>query len=354
MTCDVSVVVPLLNEAENIPELYARLTAVLAQIRRSYELVFVDDGSSDDTFQVLCTLQERDPRVHLLRLRRNFGKTAALKAGFDFAAGDVIVAMDGDLQHLPEEVPRLLDAIDAGYDIANGWRARRVDHPLLRRFPSWIANRLMAWLSGVDLHDFGGTFKAYRREIIKNTEIYGELHRFIPALASWQGVRIIEVPITNGIRRHGTSKFGLSRTTRVIFDLITVKFLMDYLERPLHFFGGCGLILGGSGGVLLAVLAGLKLAGEISVHEYLGTILFGMLLVIVGIQLLAIGLATEVSTRIYHAVGNHPIYVIRELRSRRRVRGGMPSLDAHGRLARGVTGNDRRVIALRHRLKDTS
>ncbi len=318
--CQVSVVVPLYNEADNVKELYDRLTAVLEPLGRPYELILVDDGSHDLTFQRLADLQAGDPRVHALRLRRNFGQTAALAAGFDFAEGDVIVAMDGDLQHLPEDIPKLLAKMDEGYDIASGWRAQRVDSFLLRRLPSLVANRLMAWLSGIPLRDFGSTFKAYRREVIQNTELYGQLHRFIPALASWQGVSIVEVPVANAPRRRGTSKYGLSRTFRVLFDLLTVKFLIHYLQRPLQFFGLWGLAFSGAGFLLLSAVTFWKFVQGASIYEYLGSLLLGMLLVIVGIQLVAVGLATEVSTRIYHTVHRRRIYVVREARSTRRPR----------------------------------
>lgn len=316
--CQVSVVVPLYNEGDNVKELYDRLTAALEGLGRPHELVFVDDGSRDLTFRRLVELQAGDPRVHVLRLRRNFGQTAALAAGFDFAEGDVIVAMDGDLQHLPEDIPKLLAKIDEGYDIASGWRAQRVDSLFLRRLPSLVANRLMAWLSGIPMRDFGSTFKAYRREVLRGTELYGELHRFIPALASWQGVSIVEVPIGNAPRRRGASKYGLSRTVRVLFDLLTVKFLIHYLERPLQFFGLWGLAFSGAGFTILAAVTFWKFFHGVSIYEYLGSLLLGMLLMIVGIQLVAVGLATEVSTRIYHAVRRRRIYVVREVRSSRR------------------------------------
>ena len=327
--CQLSVVVPLYNEADNVKELYDRLTATLDPLGRPYELILVDDGSHDLTFRRLADLQAGDPRVHVLRLRRNFGQTAALVAGFDYAAGDVIVTMDGDLQHLPEEIPKLLAKIDEGYDIASGWRAHRVDSLLLRRLPSWVANRLMAWLSGLPMRDFGSTFKAYRHEVIQNTELYGQLHRFIPALASWQGVTIAEVPVGNAPRRRGASKYGLSRTVQVLFDLLTVKFLIHYLQRPLQFFGLWGLAFSGIGFGTLAAVTIWKFAYGVSIYEYLGSLLLGILLMIVGVQLVAVGLATEVSTRIYHTVHHRRIYVVREVLSARPRPGGSPG-DAPG------------------------
>jgi glycosyltransferase involved in cell wall biosynthesis len=250
-------------------------------------------------------------------LRRNFGQTGALAAGFDFAEGDVIVAMDGDLQHSPEDIPRLLDKLAEGYDVVSGWRKKRVDNFWLRRVPSFLANRSMAWLSQLPLHDFGTTFKAYRHDVIKNVELFGELHRFIPALATMQGVSIGEVPITDTLRHRGTSNYGLSRTFHVLFDLLTVKFLIHYRQRPLQFFGLWGLAMSGSGFVILTVITMLKLFYDVSIYQYLGSLLLGMLLLILGIQLAAVGLAAELNARIYHAVKGLKIYTVREIRSTR-------------------------------------
>jgi glycosyltransferase involved in cell wall biosynthesis len=317
MKPECSIVVPLYNEEENIEELYARLTQVLRQLRKAYELIFVDDGSRDGTFKLLSQMQAKDNSVHVIRLRRNFGQTGALAAGFDFAEGDVIVAMDGDLQHSPEDIPRLLDKLTEGYDVVSGWREKRVDNFWLRRLPSMIANALMARLSRLPLHDFGTTFKAYRCEVIKNVELFGQLHRFIPALATMRGVSIAEVPITDTLRQRGTSNYGLSRTFRVVFDLLTVKFLIHYLQRPLQFFGLWGLGMSGAGFLLLAGIAALKLFFHVSIYQYLGSLLLGMLLLILGIQLVAVGLEAELSARIYHAVKGWKIYTVREIRSTR-------------------------------------
>ena len=210
-----SIVVPFFNEQENIPPLYMKLTEVMDTIGEPYELVFVDDGSKDNTFKVLSDIYEHDRRVNVVRLRRNFGQTPALKAGFDFARGEVIISMDGDLQHDPEEIPRFLEKIEEGYDLVSGWRSQRQDHWLMRQIPSRAANWMMAKLSGIELHDFGTTFKAYRREIIQEIQLYGELHRFIPALASSTGAKIVEVPIVNLERKSGRSHYGLGRTIRV-------------------------------------------------------------------------------------------------------------------------------------------
>src|SRR5712691_8512649 len=252
-----SIVVPFFNEQENIPSLYMKLTEVMDAIGEPFELVFVDDGSKDNTFKVLTEIYEHDARVNLVRLRRNFGQTSALKAGFDVARGNIIISMDGDLQHDPEEIPRFLEKIEEGYDLVSGWRYARRDHWLMRQVPSKAANWMMAKLSGLELHDFGTTFKAYRREIIQEIKLYGELHRFIPALASSSGAKIAEVPIENLDRKSGKSNYGIGRTIRVFLDLLIVKFLLDYSTRPLQFFGLLGM-----GGAGLGFLVGCFLAYE--------------------------------------------------------------------------------------------
>ena len=310
---EISVVVPFYNERESVKELYSRLKKVLDGTKRSFEIVLVDDGSNDDTYKIAKEVQQNDPHVTLVRLRRNFGQTAGLAAGFDHSQGDIIIAMDGDLQHFPEDIPRLLAKIDEGYDIASGWREQRVDNFLLRRLPSMIANKIMAILSGVKLHDFGTTFKAYRRNILKDVDLYGELHRFIPALASWQGVTIAEVPIQNIVRPKGRSKYGLSRTFRVLMDLLTVKFMISYVSRPLHFFGFVGLILFSIGFLIALAITLFYYFGGLVISEHLGNLIFSMLLMVLGVQLIAIGLSLEVSSRIYHTTHNRKIYAVRSI-----------------------------------------
>src|SRR5499427_11000300 len=245
-----SIVIPIHNEEPSILPLYDRLTSVLEPLKRPYEILFVDDASTDRSFELLANLVETDGHLKVIRLRRNFGQTAALSAGFHEAKGDVIIAMDGDLQHAPEDIPALLQKINEGYDIASGWRKDRVDNALTRKIPSRIANWLMAKSSGIALRDFGTTFKAYRAEVLKEINLYGELHRFIPALASFYGARVAEVPIRNTPRVTGASHYGLGRTFNVMFDILTIKFLLKYFTRPMHFFGRVGLLGFGLGFVI--------------------------------------------------------------------------------------------------------
>jgi glycosyltransferase involved in cell wall biosynthesis len=318
-----SIVVPFYNEQENISPLYVKLTEVMDAIGERYELVFVDDGSKDKTFKVLSDIYEHDPRVNIVQLRRNFGQAPALKAGFDFARGEVIISMDGDLQHDPEEIPRFLEKIEEGYDLVSGWRISRTDHWLTRQLPSLIANRMMAKLSGVDLHDFGTTFKAYRREVLSEIHLYGELHRFIPALASWAGASVAEVPISNIARRNGSSNYGISRTVRVLLDLMSVKFLLDYSTKPLQFFGLMGLLcLGGGAGIGLWVFLRKALLDEGLLANHGPLMLLGMALVMGGIQFIATGLIGEMLARTYYESQNKPVYSVREFRSRREALAG--------------------------------
>ncbi|HXX00834.1 MAG TPA: glycosyltransferase family 2 protein [Candidatus Acidoferrales bacterium] len=312
-----SIVVPLHNEQENVTDLYDRLKAVMEAHGESFEIVLVDDGSNDHTFPMLREIAAVDSRVTVVKLRRNFGQTAGLAAGFDHARGEYIIAMDGDLQHDPGDIPLFLEKIAAGYDIVSGWRKNRVDNFWLRRIPSRVANWMMAKISGVDIHDFGTTFKAYRRDILEQVPLYGELHRFIPALASWHGATICEVPIRNVNRERGASHYGITRTFRVFFDLLTIRFLLRYLSRPLHFFGGFGMlsILTGSGVVLwLGVEKFLRNVPVMATHGPLMMASLGLLLG--GLNLLAIGLLGEMQVRHYHEPSRRaPYSVDRVLRS---------------------------------------
>jgi glycosyltransferase involved in cell wall biosynthesis len=309
-----SLVVPFYNEVGNVDELYRRATAVMDSLAQPYEMLFVDDGSKDGTTALLARLAESDPRVTFIELRRNFGQTAALVAGFDHASGEVIIAMDGDLQHAPEDIPALLAPLADGYDLVSGWRKNRVDSFVVRRLPSAVANRLIGWLSGVPIHDFGTTFKVYRRGLLKHIRLYGEQHRFIPALAAAVGARIAEVPIQNTERVWGKSNYGLGRTVRVFMDLLTMKFLMSYFSRPLHFLGIPALItlILGAGIELFLFFEKLgKGWGQFHLMQSRGPLLvIGVFLMTVALLLLATGLLGELMVRVYHeARGSRPYYV---------------------------------------------
>ncbi len=313
-----SVVVPFYNEEESVRPLYAKIVEVMNAVGEPYEMVFVNDGSRDRTDVALADISDHDERVLVVTLRRNFGQTPALKAGFDYAHGEVIISMDGDLQHDPAEIPVFLDKIAEGYDIVSGWRSEHVDGRFTRRIPSRIANWLMARLSRVDLHDFGTTFKAYQSDIIKDLPLYGEMHRFIPALASWSGATITEVPIRNIPRQSGKSNYNLSRTFRVVFDLIIIKFLLDFSTRPLHFFGRIGLLSVFAGTSTAFVLLAKKLAyGTDLMVEHGPLTLIAILLVLAGIQLFSIGLIGELVARTYYETQRKPIYAVRSIRRRR-------------------------------------
>jgi glycosyltransferase involved in cell wall biosynthesis len=306
-----SIVIPLFNEAATLDELYHRLTAVLEAIAMPYEIVLVDDGSVDGTSAIASRIAAADASVRIVKLARNYGQTAALAAGFDEARGDTIVAMDGDLQHAPEDLPLLISKLDEGYDVVSGWRAQRVDGFWTRRLPSRIANWLIAKLSGVDLRDFGTTFKAYRATVIKRINLYGDLHRFIPALASAHGARIAEVAITNIERPQNKSHYGLSRTWRVLSDLITIRFLLRYATRPLHLFGPIGLAslaAGAAGG--LYVLATKILTGAPVFVEHGPLLLFSAMLIQSGVLLVGLGVLAEILTRIYFDGRQRRIYTV--------------------------------------------
>ncbi|MGA3133981.1 MAG: glycosyltransferase family 2 protein [Terracidiphilus sp.] len=302
-----SIVVPFHNEEENVTILYARLKQVMEQVGDAFELVLVDDGSIDRTYKLLEEIAAVDSRVLLVKLRRNFGQTAALSAGFDHATGEYVLAMDGDLQHDPNDIPAFLEKLDEGYDVVSGWRKTRIDNFFLRRIPSACANWIMARLSGVPIHDFGTTFKAYRREVIQSIPLYGEMHRFIPALASWYGASICEIPISNVNRERGKSHYGLGRTFRVLFDLMTIRFLLRYMSRPLHFFGGFGILGMFAGSVMAAILLGMKLFNpHMSVMLDHGPVfVIASVLILAGVQLLALGLLGELQVHHFYN-SQHP------------------------------------------------
>ncbi len=310
---DLTIVIPIRNEAPCLVDLHAELTRTLGSCGRSYEIIFVDDGSTDDGFQILAKLQALDARLRVIRFRRNFGQTAAFAAGFDYARGRVIVTSDGDLQNDPRDIPALVETLERGSDIVCGWRKDRRDPFISRRLPSMMANWLISVTTGVRLHDYGCSLKAFRAEVVKPLKLYGEMHRFLPAIASEQGVTIVEQVVSHRARRYGRSKYGISRTIRVVLDLLTVKFLLSYSTRPLQMFGLMGVVLGGAGTALLALLGGLRLAQRLSLADHGPLVLFAILLTFTGLQLVTLGLLAEMQARTYHESQNKPTYVIREI-----------------------------------------
>jgi len=308
---EVSVVVPLLNEQDNIGPLYEQITQTLAD-EHSYEMIFVDDGSSDDSFTVLTEVQQADARVRVIRFRKNFGQTAALAAGFAHARGKIIVAIDADLQNDPADIPKMIAKLDEGFDVVSGWRKKRHDNVITRLIPSKIANWLISRITGVKLHDYGCTLKAYRREVLAETKLYGEMHRFIPALASWSGAKIAEMTVNHRPRAAGAAKYGLGRTWKVVLDLVTVKFLLSFSTKPIQLFGGWGflaLFLGGASGVALILMKVLQKRDMTGNPLLYLTILF----FVIGIQFILMGLLAELSVRTYHESQNRPTYVIKEI-----------------------------------------
>jgi glycosyltransferase involved in cell wall biosynthesis len=306
-----SVVVPIFNEEENITLLYQRVSAAMAQLGQPYEMIAVDDGSRDRSFAILVGLAARDARLRAVRLRRNFGQTAAFAAGFARARGDVVITIDADLQNDPADIPRLLEKLDEGYDVVSGWRKHRQDAFWSRTLPSRLANGLISRVTGLHLHDYGCSLKAYRREVLQNIQLYGELHRFIPAIASWQGVSVAELPVNHAPRHAGTSKYGIGRTLRVVLDLLTVRFLLSYSTRPMQIFGLFGIISILIGGLISAYLATLKLVMGISLSNR-PLLLLGVLLIILGVQFISIGLIGELIIRIYYDRQPRRTYVVRE------------------------------------------
>lgn len=313
MAPDLSVVIPIHNEGPNIDPLHRELTDALTAWGRSYELVLVDDGSTDDSFARLAALQRQDARLRVIQFRRNFGQTAAFAAGFAAARGRLIATSDGDLQNDPRDLPSMVDRLEREeLDIVCGWRKHRQDAWINRRLPSVIANRLISWATGVRLNDYGCSLKVFRAEVVKPLRLYGEMHRFLPALASEMGVRIAEQPVNHRARVHGRSKYGISRTVRVMLDLVTVKFLLSYSTRPLQIFGLVGLTMGTVGVALLAYLTYVKFA----LQEAIGNrpmLAMAILLMITGVQLVTVGLLAEMQARTYHESQDKPVYVIRRV-----------------------------------------
>jgi glycosyltransferase involved in cell wall biosynthesis len=313
MEPEISVVVPMRNESPNVRPLYDELIATLDGYQRPFEVVAIDDGSTDDTFAQLAALQAQDPRLRVIRFRRNFGQTAAFAAGFAHARGAFIVTSDGDGQNDPRDIPAMVERARAGPDIVAGWRKDRKDAFISRRLPSMIANAIISFATGVKLHDYGCSLKVFRANVVKSMRLYGEMHRFLPAIAAEQGVEIVEHVVNHRRRMHGQSKYGISRTIRVVLDLMTVKFLSSYSTRPLQMFGGMGLAMVTTGTLVCAWLAYVKFVQHEGIADR-PLLLLGVLMILGGIQLVMTGLLGEMLSRTYHESQNKPTYVIREIR----------------------------------------
>lgn len=308
---DLSIVIPIYNERESVAKLYEELSKTLSVMSVKYEVLLIDDGSIDGTFNELKKIHEKNKLFKIIRFRKNFGQTSALNAGFNFAEGEVIVTLDADLQNDTRDIPLLLEKINEGYDIVSGWRMNRKDKALTRRFPSMVANKIISKLTGVYLHDYGCTLKAYRKEIIKNVELYGEMHRYIPAIASWMGVSVAEVPVRHHSRKYGKSKYGVSRTIKVILDIMTVKFLLSYSQRPIQIFGVLGLFSTTVGFIMTIYLIIMRIFFSQPLSER-PLFILSIFMIFIGIQLITMGLLAEVLMRIHQEVGNKTAYVIRE------------------------------------------
>jgi len=310
----VSVFLPVLNEEPNLLPLHEKLDDALRKLGRSAEIIYVDDGSTDESLDVLRRLAETDPRVRVVALRRNYGQTAAMAAGIHAARGDVLIPMDADLQNDPADIARLLDKLDEGYDVVSGWRKNRQDKLVTRKVPSMIANRLISWIGGVPLHDYGCSLKAYRRESLADVNLYGEMHRFIPIYASWAGARVAEIPVEHHARTMGKSKYGLSRTVKVVFDLMTIKFMASYQTKPLYVFGWVGLLTLAAS-IFCALLAfSMKYANWPHHADFVQTPLpvLAMVMLVLGIQFFLMGLLAEMQVRTYHESQSKAIYAVRE------------------------------------------
>ncbi len=309
---DISIVLPVYNEVDNLQPLCGEIATAMRELGRDYEIILVDDGSSDGSRELLATMAEEDKRLKVVLFRRNFGQTPAMMAGFDYASGDIIITLDADRQNDPADIPMLIAKIEQGYDLVSGWRYQRKDGFLLRRLPSMIANRIISYTTDVSLHDYGCSLKAFRSEVAKSLHLYGEMHRFIPAIASWMGVRIAEIKVNHRPRVAGTSKYGISRTFRVILDLIAVKYLLSYSSRPVQFFGSLGLFSGALGTLITFWLVFERLFMAVPLGNR-PLLLFAVLLIFIGLQFITVGLLAEMQTRIYHETQDKPVYVVREV-----------------------------------------
>ena len=309
---DLSVVIPIYNEKQSIDLLYESLNSVLSELRKSYEVILIDDGSIDGTYEKLLKIHQKNASFKIIRFRRNFGQTPAMRAGFNYSHGDIIITIDADLQNDPKDIPKILEKMNEGYDIVSGWRKNREDKMISRRIPSAVANKIISILFGVRLHDYGCTLKAYKKEVVKNIELYGEMHRYIPALASGMGVRVAEIPVSHHSRKFGRAKYGISRTIRVILDIITIKFLLTYSKKPMQIFGLLGTFIGAIGFILTTYLIITRLFFD----QPLSTrplFILAIFMILAGIQLVTMGLLGELMMRTYHESSNKDIYVIKEI-----------------------------------------
>ncbi len=311
-TINISVILPVYNEYPNIDNLYVRLKEALNALNQSYEIIFVDDGSNDKSFEKLNAIAQIDPGVTVLQFVRNFGQTAALSAGIDFSKGEIIIPMDADLQNDPQDIGKLIDKLNEGYDVVSGWRKQRQDEFITRLIPSWCANKIISVISGVNLHDYGCSLKAYRKEVIKEVKLYGEMHRFVPIYASWMGARVTEIPVTHHARVFGVSKYGLSRTFKVVLDLMTVKFLSSYSTKPIYIFGSAGLLSVLASFMTFGWMVILKLFYNTSFIETPLPVLTAMFFM-VGVQLVLMGLLAEILVRTYHESQGKSIYILRKM-----------------------------------------
>jgi len=309
---DLSIVIPVYNERESIEHLYNNLNSTLSKLKLKVEVILIDDGSTDGTYDELKKIHKNNNSYKIIRFRRNFGQTSAMSAGFDHCSGDIIITLDADLQNDPEDIPAILDKLDEGYDIVSGWRKDRKDKAVSRRFPSIVANKIISKLTGVTLHDYGCTLKAYRKEVIDNIDLYGEMHRYIPAVASRIGVKVTEIPVTHHSRKFGRSKYGISRTIRVILDIITIKFLLSYSQRPIQIFGLMGLFSGTAGFIITVYLIIMRIFFGMGLADR-PLFILSIFMIFIGVQLITMGLLAEINMRTYHEAQNKPTYVIKDM-----------------------------------------
>lgn len=307
-----TVVIPIYNEKQNISYLYDNLNNILPGIGKKYEVILIDDGSTDGSFKELLKIHEQNKNYKIIRFRKNFGQTPAMSAGFDYANGEVIITLDADLQNDPKDIPALLDKINEGYDIVSGWRINRQDKAISRRLPSKIANWLIARLTGVKIHDYGCTLKAYRSDVVKNIELYGEMHRYIPAVASWMGINVAEVPVHHHPRKYGKSKYGISRTIRVILDIITIKYLLSYSQKPIQIFGLIGLLTGTIGIIITVYLIIMRLFFNMPLSTR-PLFTLSIFMIFIGVQLITMGILAELIMRTYHETSGKPTYAVRDI-----------------------------------------